>query len=163
MVLVWSISLLFSTLTAHAQSNILSPHSKKTAYEIGDIIVSSGLVTEGISSTSELEFSNKTSAEIIRDLLHHTHGVATLSNALNSDDIIAVYGNYISKHGSNRDKSTYELYKLYLTTVDLSNTQKIIYPQLKESLTLRTESEDWFVANTAKMPIKLSLMRSPHM
>ena len=148
-ILVWITSILFCVTLAHAESKVLSQDAKQTAYEIADIIVSKGLVTEGISSLSELDFSGKSSADIIRDLLHHTHGVATLSNALNSDDIIAIYGNYVSKFGNNRDKSTYELYKLYLTTVDLSNTQKIIYPELKETLTLKTENDDWFVANTA--------------
>jgi len=149
MILVWITSIFLCVTVAHAESKVLSQNAKQTAYDIGDIIVSKGLVTEGISSTSELDFSGKTSAEIIRDLLHHTHGVATVSNSLNSDEIIAIYGKAISEHGNNRDKSVYELYKLYLTTVDLSNTQKKTYPDLSKKLISKTDNEDWFIANTA--------------
>ena len=49
--------LLFSIAPAVAESEVLSPKAEKTAYEIGDIILSNNLVTEDISSTSELDLS----------------------------------------------------------------------------------------------------------
>jgi len=146
---IWVTALLLLTTSAFAQSDVLSPHAKETAYEIGDIILSNNLVTEDISSTSELDFSNKLPADIIRELLYHTHGVASLSNSLESGEILALYENAILKHGNERDKSVFELYKLYLSTVDLSNSQKSSYPDLTKTLNLRTESDDWFIANSA--------------
>ena len=146
---IWIATLLFSITPALAQLDVLSPNAEEAAYNIGDIIVSKDLVTEATSSTSELDFSNKPSAEIIREMLHHAHGVATVSNSLNSDEIVKIYEKVIAKHGNKRDKSVFKLYKLYLTTVDLSNTQKSIYPELTNALNIKTESEDWFIANTA--------------
>ena len=146
---VWVTILLFSATSAFAQSNILSPKAEETAYEIGNIILSNNLVTEDISSTSELDFSKTPSIEIVRDLLHHTHGVATLSNSLNPTEIIEIYEKAVLKHGNKRDRSVFELYKLYLTTVDLSNSQKTAYPSLIQTLSTKTENKDWFIANTA--------------
>lgn len=142
-------SLLFSSMPALAQSSVLSPDIEKAAYEIGNIIVSNDLVTESISSISELDFSDKSPTEIIRELLHHSHGVATLSNSLKPNEILEVYQKAVLKHGNMRDKSVFELYRQYLTTVDLSNNQRSVYPELTSILTLQTESDDWFVANTA--------------
>ena len=143
------ISLLFSSMPAFAQTTILSPDTEETAYEIGNIIISNDLVTESISTTSELDFSGKSPTDIVRELLHHAHGVATVSNSLNPTEIIELYEKAVLEHGNTRDKSVYELYKLYLTTVDLSNTQKSVYPELENALELHTENEDWFIANTA--------------
>ena len=117
---VGAISLLFTAGFALAQSEILSPQAKETAYEIGNIIVSNNLITEDISLISELDFSNKSSNDIIRELLHHAHGVATVSNSLNPDEIVEIYEKAVLEYGNNRDKSVFELYKLYLTTIDLS-------------------------------------------
>jgi len=145
----WVTILLFSATSAFAQSDVLSPKAEEAAYEIGNIILSNNLVTEDISSTSELDFTNKSSADIIRELLHHAHGVVTVSNSLNSNEIIETYEKAILKRGNKRDKSVFELYKLYLTTVDLSNSRKSVYPDLTKTLKLKTQSEDWFIANTA--------------
>ena len=97
---VWVTILLFSATSAFAQSDILSPKAEEAAYEIGNIILSNNLITEDISSASELDFSNKSSVNIIRELLHHTHGIATLSNSLNPNEIIETYGKIISRHGN---------------------------------------------------------------
>ena len=146
---VGAISLLFTAGSALAQSEILSPQAEETAYEIGNIIVSNNLITEDISLISELDFSNKSSNDIIRELLHHAHGVATVSNSLNPDEIVEIYEKAVLEYGNNRDKSVFELYKLYLTTIDLSKTQKKVYPELANALELQTENGDWFIANTA--------------
>ena len=143
------ILLLCSTSSALAQSVVLSPQAEQQALEIGTLIVTKNLVTEPISSTSELDLSNKSPANAIRDLLHHTHGIATLSNSLNPDEILKTYEQIISKHGNERDKAVFDLYKLYLTTVDLSNTQKNTYPNLTKTLSAKTRNEDWFIANAA--------------
>ena len=149
MMTIGIISPLFSPMPALAKPSVLSPNIEKTAYEIGNIIVTNELATESISSTSELNFTDKSPDNIIRDLLHHTHGVATLSNLLNANEILKIYEKTVLEHGNDRDKSVFKLYKQYLTTVDLSNNQTSIYPELTNLLTLQTENEDWFIANTA--------------
>jgi len=116
---IWIVTLLFSASYALAQSDILSPQAEAKAYQIGDIILSKNLVTEDISSISELDFSNKSHAEIIEDLLYYANGVATLSNSLNASEILELYEKAILEHGNKRDKSVFDLYKLYLTTIDL--------------------------------------------
>jgi len=141
--------LMLTSTSANAQSSVLSKEAQIEALKIGKIIVNDNLVTEEISSLSELGLSNDNPEEKIQKLLYYVDGTVSLSNKFDPADILNKYQQIVSEFGNERDKGVYELYELYLNNVDLENIGEKISPQLTETLKNKTQDKDWFIANTA--------------
>jgi len=134
---------------AMSQSTVLSEDAKTKAEWISRTIISENLVTESLSSAFQINFSGLSASEKVRKIVQYTHGTATLSNNLDTNEIINIYSEIVSKNGSNRDKVIYQLYNDYLTTVNISDVKQVSYPVFVGNLEKATQNQDWFVANRA--------------
>ena len=139
---------LFISISAYAQSPVISDENAQLAINFSEIIKDKKLLTESLLTISDLNLEALSPEEKLRHLRQHALGVIALSNKLDPKSIFEEYQTAIEEIGNERDKSVYELQFSFFNTVDVRQPNNITDTIINE-LELAANNEDWFISNNA--------------
>lgn len=133
---------------SQAQSNIISDKASLTAKKLSLNIKNNDLLTENVTTVTDLKLTELLPDEKLRHLRQYAFGTIALSNNLDAEEILKVYRQSVNLTGNARDKAVFELHESFLQKVERTKFNKPNDVLLKELETAQTDS-DWFVSNTA--------------
>ena len=133
---------------AQAQSIIISDKDAKLAVSLSQLIETERLLTETIDSVDKLVLDDLSPEERLRHIRQYANGTISLSNSLKPAEILSAYETAIKVSGNKRDRSVFELHRIFLEKVNLADSNENT-DELVKKLEKTATDEDWFIANNA--------------